>query len=425
MRSGSDKAVTRLGGYAVRREDASPTANRLTANRLSQTNTLTPSRPHAPTPTFGMTLAEYAAARGTHPQALRHEYLQLMRHSMHLELPKITRCVEQDGVIKFCLPAGDQRAAPLETESVIIPMRSYRCTDWHTLCVSSQVGCRMACTFCETGRTGWLRNLTAAEIVAQFLVARTLMRARDSHLGTREALADSPSSSCEIRFTSPESRGRPYRYFGDSIQNLVFMGMGEPFDNFDNLVQAIRVFNEPNGLAFPLSQITVSTVGRIDGLRRLAELVRAEQRAGRGPGWSNLRLAISLNAPNDAVRDALMPLNRSMPLAVLQQALLDYPLGRKGRYLIEYVMMAGVNDAPEHADQVAAWCQPLPCILNLIPYNPQRNAPYAAPSEPVIHRFLRRVRSRGIFVKRRITYGRDLMGACGQLGGRAVLSPGS
>jgi len=400
-------------------------------------NPPTRSGPHAPTPVFGMTLADYAASRGTHPQALRHEYLELMRHGVGLTLPSVTRSETQDGVVKFCLPAGDQRDARLETESMIIPMHSYRCTDWYTLCLSSQIGCRMACTFCETGRMGWLRNLSAAEIVAQRLVARAVMQQ-----------------------STPPAR-HPYRYFGDGIQNVVFMGMGEPLDNFDNLVQAIRVLQEPNGLAFPLSQITVSTVGRIDGLRKLAALVRAEEDCTRrvsdhsrrvsdrsrrgpdrsrrepdrrrpggtpdGPGWANLRLAISLNAPNDRLRDALMPINRGMPLAELQRALLEYPLGRKGRYLIEYVMLKDVNDALEHADQVAAWCRPLPCVVNLIPYNPQRDAPYAAPSEATIFAFLRRLRAHGIFVKRRITHGRDLMGACGQLGNpelrRAVLSP--
>ena len=254
---------------------------------------------------------------------------------------------------------------------------------------------------------GWLRNLSAAEIVAQRLVAR--------------------AAACR---SARGAGARPYRYFGDGIQNIVFMGMGEPLDNFDNLVQAIRVLNEPNGLAFPLSQITVSTVGRIDGLRKLAELARADDRSRRGndrsrrrpggspdsPSWSNLRLAISLNAPTDALRDVLMPINRGMPLAELQRALLEYPLGRKGRYLIEYVMLKDVNDGLEHADQVAAWCRPLPCVVNLIPYNPQRDAPYATPSDPTIQAFLRRLRAQGIFVKRRITHGRDLMGACGQLG---------
>jgi len=345
-----------------------------------------------------------------------------MRHGVGLTLPPVTRHAEQDGVSKFCLGVGSHDGALLETESVIIPMHSYRCSDWYTLCLSSQIGCRMACTFCETGRMGWLRNLSAAEIVAQRLTARTLM-SREGNL-PRPLLGKQGRSA----FIPPPYQGggqgevpreklasRPYRYFGDGIQNLVFMGMGEPFDNFDNLLQAIRVLNEPNGLAFPLSQITVSTVGRIDGLRKLAELARPS-----GSPWANLRLAISLNAPNDALRDTLVPINRGMPLAELQRALLDYPLPRKGRYLIEYVMIKDVNDAPEHADQVAAWCRPLPCVVNLIPYNPQRAAPYATPSDDTIQAFLRRLRVRGIFVKRRITHGRDLMGACGQLGNPAI-----
>ncbi len=328
-----------------------------------------------------MTLAEYAAARATHPQAVRTEYARLMRQGDGLTLPAITRCERDAGVIKFCLPAG----GAFETESVIIPMQSYRGTNWYTLCLSSQIGCRMGCTFCETGRMGLLHNLSAADIVRQRLVARQLM------------LEQMPSAP------------RPFRYFGDGIQNIVFMGMGEPLDNFDNVVQAIRVLNEPNGLAFPLSQITVSTVGRIDGLRRLAALARDSH-------WRTLRLAISLNAPDDRLRDQLVPINKGMPLAELQRALLEYPLPPRGLFLIEYVMMKDVNDAQEHADAVAAWCRPLRCVVNLIPYNPQRDATYETPSDATIMGFLLRLRAHGIFVKRRVTYGRDLMGACGQLG---------
>ena len=170
--------------------------------------------------------------------------------------------------------------------------------------------------------------------------------------------------------------------------------------------------SDPAGLDFPHAQITVSTVGRIDGLRKLA-----------GLNWPNLRLAISLNAPDDALRNQLMPINKGMPLAALQRALLDYPLARKGLFLIEYVVIKDVNDALEHADQVAEWCRPLRCVLNLIPYNPQRDAPYATPSEDTVLRFLRRLRERGIFVKRRVTQGRDLMGACGQLGNPQLRRP--
>jgi 23S rRNA (adenine2503-C2)-methyltransferase len=340
---------------------------------------------------MGMTLAESAAARRSHPQALRAEYAARMRGGSRLPLPAVTQVDRGDGVTKFCLAVGTAPGA-LESESVIIPMNSYRGTDWHTLCVSSQVGCRMGCTFCETARMGLLRNLSAAEIVAQRLAARQLMPGRGP------------------------AQGR-FRYFVDGIQNIVFMGMGEPFDNFEQVIQAIRVLNEPCGLDFPLTQITISTVGRVDGLRQLAALARTPDR---GRDWRNLRLAISLTAADDRLRDVLMPINKGMPLAELQRALLEYPLPRKGRYLIQYVLIKDVNDARADADAVAAWCRPLPCVVNLIPYNPQRDAAYATPSEDAVLRFMRRLRDHGIFVKRRITQGRDLMGACGQLGNPAL-----
>ncbi|MEI8194992.1 MAG: 23S rRNA (adenine(2503)-C(2))-methyltransferase RlmN, partial [Phycisphaerae bacterium] len=130
----------------------------------------------------------------------------------------------------------------------------------------------------------------------------------------------------------------------------------------------------------------------------------------------NLRIAISLNAADDRLRDDLMPINRGMPLAELQRTLLDYPLTRKGRFLIEYVLLKGVNDSPADADAVAAWCRPLSCIVNVIPYNPQHQATFETPTDDAITRFIFRLKDHGLFVKRRITHGRDLMGACGQLG---------
>jgi 23S rRNA (adenine2503-C2)-methyltransferase len=337
---------------------------------------------------LGLTLAEYAAARQAHPQAVRQEYARIMRQGVGLSLPPLTRRDNDGGLIKFCLPAGMPSGQALETESVIIPMNSYRGSSWYTLCLSSQVGCRMGCTFCETGRMGLLRNLSAAEIVCQRVVARQLM--------------------LEGR---PAAKGH-FHYFGDGIQNIVFMGMGEPLDNFEAVVQSIRVLSDPAGLNFPHAQITVSTVGRVDGLRRLAAL-----------NWPNLRIAISLNAPNDRLREQLMPVNNAMPLADLQRALIEYPMARKGLFLIEYVLLKDINDALEHADQVAAWCRPLRCVVNLIPYNPQRAASYTTPSEETVLRFLRRLQSNGIFVKRRVTQGRDLMGACGQLGNPALRRP--
>ena len=330
----------------------------------------------------GLTLGEFAARGATTARAARAAYCRAMRAPDALALPSVTRREAHDGVLKFCLAVpGVGGGPPLETESVIIPMRGRRGERWHTLCVSSQVGCRMGCTFCETARMGLVRHLSAAEIVAQFLVARRLMTAAGA---------------------APAGQ---YRYFQSGIHDVVFMGMGEPLDNFDAVTQAIRVLSEPNGVNFPHAQITVSTAGRVDGLRRLA-----------GLGWSNLRVAVSLNAPDDALRRDLMPVNRAMPLAALRQALDEYPLARKGWFMIEYVLLRGVNDSPAHARAVAEWCRGLRCVVNLIPYNPQRDATFAAPDDATVARFAAEVRQGGTFVKRRRTKGRDLLGACGQLG---------
>jgi len=185
----------------------------------------------------------------------------------------------------------------------------------------------------------------------------------------------------------------------------VFMGMGEPLDNFENVTQAIRVLADPAGMNFPMSQITVSTVGRVDGLKKLGELK-----------WTNLRVAISLNAAHDKLRDELMPVNKGMPLAELKRALVEYPMAPRGRYCIEYVLIKGVNDSKADADAVAKFCDGLRCIVNVIPYNPQRYASFETPSDETVLAFMAALKSHRIFVKRRITHGRELMGACGQLG---------
>lgn len=310
---------------------------------------------------LGLTLAGYAAARETSPARAREPYSRMMRSGEGIDLPTPTRVLEDSGVVKFCLPASGY-----ETESVVIPMEGHRGNRWNTLCVSSQIGCRMGCTFCETGRLGLLADLPAEHIVAQLLAARA---------------------------------------FASDIRNIVFMGMGEPLDNFDAVARSIRVFTEPAGLDIPMSRITVSTVGRVDGIRRLAAL-----------GWTSLRLAVSLNAPHDALRDEIMPINRSAPLADLRRALLDYPLPAGRRFLIEYVVMKNVNDSLGDADAVADWCAPLRCTVNLIPYNPQRDAAFETPDDETMKRFLDRLKERGRFAKWRVTKGRSQMSACGQLG---------
>lgn len=256
----------------------------------------------------------------------------------------------------------------LEIESVVVPMQRYG-RAWRTLCVSSQVGCARGCTFCETAQLGLLRNLTASEIVSQVVTARLI--------------SDAP------------------------VRNVVFMGMGEPMDNFAAVVQAARVLTDCCGLSMGWDRITISTVGRTEGIRRLAAL-----------GWKRLNLAVSLNAPNDEVRSAIMPVNRLEPMDALRDALLAYPLRKCQFLMIEYVLIPGVNDAPEHARELVEYLRPLKCVVNVIPYNPRHDSPWPAPTEESVVQFLARLTELGQICKRRLTKGRDHMAACGQLGNR-------
>ncbi len=293
-------------------------------------------------------------------------------------------------VVKFLLPvpakAGpDENSWPrapqvregaggLETESVVIPMRRRHETT-NTLCVSSQVGCAMGCTFCETAQMGLVRSLTAAEIVAQWYFAR--------------------------------------RILGHPIRNVVFMGMGEPLDNLDHVLGAIGVLTEHLGAGLGMRSITVSTVGRIDGLLRLRERVQQ-------PGWKQLNLAVSINAPNDEIRSAIMPVNRSMPLGDLIPILATWPKRKSAAICAEYVLIPGVNDAPEHAAELCRLMRPVRCCVNVIPYNPRRDSPWRAPDDEEVWRFVRELERHGQFCKRRRTKGRDLMAACGQLGNEEI-----
>lgn len=271
-----------------------------------------------------------------------------------------------------------------DIESVIIPMigRSGRKT--HTLCVSSQVGCAMGCDFCETAQMGLIRSLTAAEIVGQWWAARHLE--------------------------------------GIEIDNIVFMGMGEPLDNLDEVLKAVECLTDRSGASIPMANITISTVGRVDGLRRIKDQVQK-------PGWKRLGLALSLNASNDESRSKLMPINNKWNMKDLQDILQELREVRGGRkIMIEYVLIPGVNDSLTHADELAQWMSPFlkdPTrekakghggLLNVIPYNPRRDSPWPAPTEEQVDGFVDRLISHGVFVNRRRTKGRDTMAACGQLG---------
>ena len=312
-----------------------------------------------------------------------------------IEMPAVVTRQEEPGdegiTIKFVqrLPNPEHRLADRgidfdDIESVIIPMigRSKRKT--HTLCVSSQVGCALGCDFCETAQMGLIRSLTAAEIVAQWWAAKFIE--------------------------------------GVHIDNIVFMGMGEPMDNLDEVLLAIECLTDHNGANIPMASITISTVGRVDGLERIKELVQVR-------GWKRLGLALSLNASNDEVRSKLMPINKKWNMQALQDILLELREVRGGRkIMIEYVLIPGVNDADEHAIELAAWMQPFSKdptrekgkghggLLNIIPYNPRRDSPWPAPTEEQTDQFVTRLMKLGLFVNRRRTKGRDSMAACGQLG---------
>ncbi len=288
-----------------------------------------------------------------------------MSRNLDLALPEILeRRASEDGSTKLVLGLSDGE----RIEAVHMP-REYRGPRL-TLCLSSQVGCAMGCTFCATGAMGIRRNLTAGEIVGQALV---LLRA----LG------------CE----------RTHRV------TILFMGMGEPLHNLAHVHRAIRVFNHEQGLNISARRMTVSTSGLVSGLERLARLSPRP--------W----LALSLNATTDAARDAVMPVNRVWNLARLRQALAAWPLGARERFILEYVLMAGVNDTPGDADRLADWMGTLRARhnLNLIRMNEHAASPFKEPDEGRLEAFVERLKARGCFVTVRRSRGRDVQGACGQL----------
>ncbi len=275
-------------------------------------------------------------------------------------LPEIS-CIKEEGpVSKFLLKYSDG----LESESVLIPMKFGK-----NLFIYSQVGCRMGCAFWETGKMGLIRHLTAAEIVSQVFVARHSLKAK--------------------------------------IRNLVFMGMGEPFDNYDQVMQAIRILTCDSGLAIAPSKITVSTSGRVPEIYRFAQEADPA-----------LNLAVSLNAPNDHIRSKLMPVNLDWNLQELKLAMQEYLKHPRREILIEYVLIGGVNDSVEAALEVASFLQGLRVKVNLIPYNSQSKGRLVAPTREKMEQFRTILQEAGYQTLLRTTKGTSIMAACGQLGNR-------
>ena len=264
----------------------------------------------------------------------------------------------KDGTEKFLLRLGDDR----HIESVFIPD-----TPGMTLCISTQVGCAMACAFCLTGKMGLVRNLTAGEIAGQ---VRVLVRALQ--------LADT-------RF------------------NIVLMGMGEPLHNYDETMRALRMLADEHGLAVSPRRITLSTVGLLPALERLAH----------EPLMPNL--AISLHAPTDAQRGTLVPINRKYGVADIIEACRRFPLKRRNRITFEYVLLAGVNDRPEDARRLATLLAGVKSKVNLIPLNAAAGIAFDRPSDEAIDRFAQILADRHLTVSVRKSRGRDIRAACGQL----------
>jgi 23S rRNA (adenine2503-C2)-methyltransferase len=267
----------------------------------------------------------------------------------------------EDGARKFLFDVGGGNAV----ESVFIPE-----DERGTLCVSTQAGCALDCAFCSTGKQGFGRNLTAAEIIGQLWQVNRV-------------LGD-----------------------GRKIGNVVLMGMGEPLANFENSVTAVRLMLDDNAYGLSRRRVTVSTCGLVPMMDRLRDECPAA-------------LAVSLHAPDDALRDELVPINRKYPLRELMAACRRY-LAKAPRDFVtfEYVLLDGVNDSEDHAHRLLRLVHDVPCKFNLIPFNPFPGSPYRRPPSPRIRRFAEILMNAGIVATTRRTRGADIGAACGQLAGR-------
>jgi 23S rRNA (adenine2503-C2)-methyltransferase len=257
----------------------------------------------------------------------------------------------------FALPGGRQ------IEAVLMRYDKRR-----TLCISTQAGCAMACPFCATGQMGFMRNLTAGEIVAQVL-----------HYA---------------RILEPQ---------GQAVTNIVFMGMGEPLANYRHTWQAIRRLNDANGFNLGARRMTLSTVGLVPAIRRMS---REPEQVG---------LAVSLHAPTDELRNTIVPVNRRYPLALLMQTVRDYVDATHRRVTFEYALMDNLNDSVEQAGQLAALLNGLLCHVNLIPLNPTPGSPWSGSPDERVYAFQAQLEATGISTTVRIRRGIDIAAGCGQL----------
>jgi 23S rRNA (adenine2503-C2)-methyltransferase len=283
----------------------------------------------------------------------------------------VTAQVSADGTRKWLLRAPAATGIEQAIEAVFIPEPGRG-----TLCISSQVGCMLDCSFCSTAKQGFNRNLSAAEIVGQVWLA-------NRELG---ATADGPRL----------------------ITNVVLMGMGEPLANYRNVLPAMRIMMDDLGYDLSRRRVTLSTSGLVPQIRRLAE-------------DCNVALAVSLHAPNDALRDQLVPINRMHPIGELLEACWHYLEAQNGRSItFEYVMLDGINDQPQHAEELARLLRGRDAKVNLIPFNTFPGTEYRRSPEPVIVAFRDHLMRRGVIATIRRTRGDDIDAACGQLKGSVL-----
>ena len=289
-------------------------------------------------------------------------------------------------------------------ESVLIPANPAlysEGSDRRTLCVSTQVGCAYGCKFCASGLDGWKRNLLPHEIIEQVLAVERWCAKENSKLD-ENANPAAPAPISQLPSPKPKNPGNSFPS-DRVVDNVVIMGMGEPFANYDHLLKALRLLNSPWGGRIGARKITVSTSGLAPQIRKFAD--EPEQ----------FSLAISLHGATDAVRDRIMPVNRKYPLTELTAAL-DYYQAKRGRFItFEYILIAGVNDSLEQTRPLAALAKRLSAKINLIPYNTVEGLPWSRPDDAVCEQFLAALRQHKIVTTLRREKGHDIDAACGQL----------
>jgi 23S rRNA (adenine2503-C2)-methyltransferase len=297
-------------------------------------------------------------------------YRQELAQHFTIEVPEVvTRQLSEDGTRKYLV----RIAGGHEVEVVYIPEEGRG-----TLCISSQVGCTLTCSFCHTGTQKLVRNLTAAEIIGQVMVAR-------DDLGEWPAPGRNPKDETRL------------------LSNIVLMGMGEPLYNFDNVRDAMKIAMDPEGISLSRRRITLSTSGVVP------EIARTAQEIG-------CLLAVSFHATTDETRDKLVPINKRWNIATLLDALREYPkVSNSERITFEYVMLAGVNDTDEDARRLVKLIEGIPAKINLIPFNEWPGAPYKRSSNNRIHAFADIIYKAGYASPIRTPRGEDIMAACGQL----------